>query len=239
MLAASLAHPKPRRVVLLGLGGAALPQLLQKHRPGAAVDAVEIDPAVVTAARRYFGYRPRKQDHVFVQDAARFVARPERRGRYDLVLVDCYGEDFIPPKLQRPSFLRALAGLLAPGGVIVANLWETHRRYQALVRRYAALYPHVWVIPGRRSGNAMLIASRGPRPPFASTKALVKRGERFEARSRTSLPIASHLRRLQAIAPPRPRRRSRLRPRSLPRAGQRARPRPGQRARPRPRRSAP
>ena len=196
MFAAALARPAARRVVVLGLGGAALPQLFHHYRPAAVVDTVEIDPAVVKAANRWFGYRARATEKVYVEDAARFVQRPALRGRYDLVLLDCYGEHFIPAHLQRRAFLRGVRSLLTPRGAVVSNIWQTHPRYRDLVRQYVELFPQVWILPGHESGNAMVIASRAPL--FRHRDALIKRALRLEARSRPLLPpLVPHLRRLK------------------------------------------
>lgn len=46
----------PRRILLVGLGGGALPVYLHRHYPQAAIDVVEIVPEVVLAAERFFGF---------------------------------------------------------------------------------------------------------------------------------------------------------------------------------------
>ena len=49
--------PEPRRILVVGLGGGALPSFLRVHYPDAAIDAVEIDPQVVEVAKDFFGFR--------------------------------------------------------------------------------------------------------------------------------------------------------------------------------------
>ena len=112
-----------------------------------------------------------------------------------MVLVDCYGEHFIPPHLQKPAFLRAVRGLLRRGGVVVANIWETHPRFKDMLWQYTRLFPHIWLLPGKKSGNTMLVAARTP--PFPSLGALRARARTFESRMRPTLPISHHLRRLR------------------------------------------
>jgi len=47
-----------RRALLIGMGGGTFSTLLQRAFPRARVDAVEINPVVVEAAKRHFGVRP-------------------------------------------------------------------------------------------------------------------------------------------------------------------------------------
>lgn len=55
-------HRSPRssrkgcRALCIGLGGGSLPNFLSHHFPGLLVDAVELDPLVVTAATDYMGF---------------------------------------------------------------------------------------------------------------------------------------------------------------------------------------
>lgn len=189
-------HP-PRRAVVLGLGGAALPTLLRRNWPSVRVDTVEIDPAVIRAAGRWFGYRTRGGETAYLQDAAAFAQRKDRHGRYDLVLVDCYGAKFIPAHLQTRAFMSSLGNLLAPGGLIVANVWQTHPRYRTLVARYAAVFQSVWTLPGKRSGNAMVLASR--RAMVRSKRAWASRARRAAPSLRPRMDLSAHLLRLRRV----------------------------------------
>ena len=47
-------RPDARRVLAIGGGGFAFPQLVAAGHPGVRTDVVEIDPAVIRAARRWF-----------------------------------------------------------------------------------------------------------------------------------------------------------------------------------------
>ncbi|CAI5462911.1 unnamed protein product [Closterium sp. Yama58-4] len=54
--AASPTASPPLRVLCLGLGGGSLPLFLAHELPSAHIDAVEIDPAVIAAARQHMGF---------------------------------------------------------------------------------------------------------------------------------------------------------------------------------------
>jgi spermidine synthase len=110
----------PARVLCLGLGTGSMPRFLAERYPALEIDVVEIDPEVQPLAERYFRFRPGPRLRVVVADAADFVRLTHEP--YDLVVLDaCFGPD-PPPQLATPGFFRSFRDLLAPGGVLVANL---------------------------------------------------------------------------------------------------------------------
>src|SRR5262245_61525025 len=64
---------EPRRMLVLGLGGATLPMFLRKYYPSAAIDIVEIDPEVVEVAKRFFGFREDDRMRAYVADGRRLI----------------------------------------------------------------------------------------------------------------------------------------------------------------------
>src|SRR5688572_5636343 len=73
-LAASVVfRPQPRRVLIVGLGGGALPAFLRKHFPEAHVTAVELDPAVIDVARRFFGFKEDDKLKAIAGDGRKFI----------------------------------------------------------------------------------------------------------------------------------------------------------------------
>ncbi|MBM3977858.1 MAG: methyltransferase domain-containing protein [Planctomycetes bacterium] len=131
--AAAFAHLRPERrplerVLLLGLGGGSSLDLLRERGVHAPIDAVELDPEVVRLARAHFGLERLQPLEIHVADALDWIERPGER--YDLVLVDLFIEDEIPPAARAEPFLRGLGARLAPGGLLVFNqLGHTPRRY--------------------------------------------------------------------------------------------------------------
>jgi len=194
-MAGALAADAPRQGVLLGLGGAGIAKLLRAANPSLKLDVVEIDQAVVTLAKRYFGYAPRPGERAYVEDAAVFVTRAEQKGRHDLVFVDCFGESFIPPSLLTNAFFKSVNGLLSPRGVVVANLWSTHPEFQSIVRRYRAIYQKVWILGGAISGNTVIIA--GADTAVADPSVLHQRARALDARKAIPFLVAPHTLRLR------------------------------------------
>src|SRR5690606_24834647 len=115
MTSALFLMPDPKSVLIIGLGGATIPQALHSILPNAVIDTVEIDPAVVKVAENYFGYRPGPRQRVFVEDGRAFIERAHREGRhYDMIMLDAFDTDYIPAHLLTREFLEHVRAILSP-----------------------------------------------------------------------------------------------------------------------------
>jgi spermidine synthase len=65
MMASLLMGPRPASILVVGLGGGSLPRALAMALPAAHIDVVEIDPAVVRAARQYFNFVPTGNTRIY------------------------------------------------------------------------------------------------------------------------------------------------------------------------------
>jgi len=122
------------RFLCIGLGGGTVASYLASVLPRCRVDAVELEPAVVTAATEAMGFATTDRLQLTVDDGAAFALRAVERiegseeGAYDAVLVDAYDADGgVPEAFRTPGLGLALAlerGLLPlrRGGVVAANL---------------------------------------------------------------------------------------------------------------------
>ena len=88
-------------MLLIGLGGAAIPKFLARHYPDIELHIVEIDPDVVQVARKYFSFQPTERMKVFVADGRLFLTQTQER--YDVILLDAYSSDTIPFHLTTRS----------------------------------------------------------------------------------------------------------------------------------------
>lgn len=154
------AVPQPGRALVVGLGGGTMPRFLLAVRPALRVDAVELDPAVVDVARRFFDLSDARRLRVHTGDGRAFVeaAAP---GTWDLVFLDAYGPSEIPRHLATVEFLTSLRGKLRPGGVVAANVWERgiNPSYDAMVATWREAFPQLCVVPVVGVGNELFFAS--------------------------------------------------------------------------------
>ncbi len=128
MLATLVFDPEPRRVLLLGLGGASLPRFFAHQFPMVTLDVVELREDVIAAAGRFFGLPESRRITVHHDDCARFLADAgPGHGDYDLVLMDIYDERGIVPLVADRGFLEQLAERMSPAGILAGNLSQLQR----------------------------------------------------------------------------------------------------------------
>ncbi len=157
--AALLALPAPhrRRLGILGLGGGTVAGLYRALAPAARIVGVELDAAVVRAARRHFGLDALDLE-IAVCDSLAFLRRERRR--FDVLVEDC----FVGPTrtIHKPAgfpypLLRLAVRRLSPRGLLVANTIHEPAQYRRALRR---LLPELLEISVAGFWNRILIASR-------------------------------------------------------------------------------
>ena len=158
----------PGRALLVGLGGGSLARVLAVD--GWRLDAVEIDPGVVAAAREFFRIGPH-HGTIHVADGRRFLRAS--RDTFDLVVLDAFGSGSVPFHLLTTGAFADAKARLRPGGTLVLNL-EALGWNEPLVRAVAATlatsFRHVVALPiaepPDQLGNVVLMASnRAPEIP--------------------------------------------------------------------------
>jgi len=111
---------QPKTILMLGGGAFTIPQYLAERLPASRIDVVEVDQKLQTISVDHFDYRNPANVHLIFDDARAFVNETERR--YDLILVDVYGDADIPFTLMTKEYGQAVARLLRPGGLLAANV---------------------------------------------------------------------------------------------------------------------
>ncbi len=152
------------RVLVLGMGGGASVRAVRSADPEAEIDAVEIDPVVVRVAAEQFGVAPGPDLRIHVGDARRFLAASG--GVYDVVQADLFrGGPDIPSHLATEEFFALARRHLAPGGVLMVNVFDVapnHPLLASVATTVAQALPTVFV-RSRRGMNHLLVAFGEPR----------------------------------------------------------------------------
>jgi len=140
-----LLHGSPEDVLIIGGGDGGLMREVLRHPTVKRVELVEIDPAVVEAAREFLPALGEAFDdpraRVHHEDGAAFVEKVT--GRYDLVLVD--STDPVGPGkvLFGEAFYRACRRGLKPGGLFAAQALSPWLQEEEQEEMFASLAP-VW-----------------------------------------------------------------------------------------------
>ncbi len=121
-------------VLCIGLGVGIVP--MDFAHQGVRVDVVEINPAVVPVAVRFFDLQT-NQIHLTLDDARHYLNRC--RKQYDVVVLDAFLGDSSPSHLLTREAFSSIHHVLRPGGNLVINcfgdLEEGHDYFAASLNR--------------------------------------------------------------------------------------------------------
>jgi len=187
--------------VQLGLGAAAITRFTHQVLKWPTT-AVELNPAVILACRRWFRLPADGERLSVVQaDAARWVREAEGwRGRVGALCVDLYDHDAAAPVLDDEAFYADCRALLAADGAMTVNLFGRRASFARSMARIEAAFGggRLWHLAPTREGNTIAVATHTAGLPDAAT--LRARAANIEARY--GLPARRWLRLLHAWRPP-------------------------------------
>ncbi len=151
----------PRKVLLIGLGAASLTKFLYRHYPLAKLTVVEIEPAVVAAARQFFKLpEDPLRLKIVIGDGAEFVASTDQT--YDLILVDGFDGKARPGALDSLPFYQMCRARLTNDGIVAVNLLGLTRGFKdSLARIREAFDGRALAFPSCDSGNVIAFAAAG------------------------------------------------------------------------------
>lgn len=131
----ALAHERPMRVGLIGLGVGTLASYAAE---GDVYRVYELNPAVVDFARRHFSYLADSAARIeFALGDARLVLEREPPQRFDVLAVDAFSSDSIPVHLITVEAIREYRRHLAEGGVIAFHVSNRYLDLTGVVRLLA------------------------------------------------------------------------------------------------------
>ena len=194
MMAFLLFHPEPREALMIGLGGGSLAKFFLRNLRKTLIRVVELDPAVVAAARAHFALPPDgPRLSIEIGDGAEALA-PEC---CDVLVVDAYHDELHVPKLASREFYDgAFLALREPGALVVNFMNDDPKFDEVLQRLERAFGGAVLAMPALYDPNTLVFAFRGV-PPSVGWSTLRERGERLE--TRYGLPFTRYVSRLRQM----------------------------------------
>lgn len=174
----ALAPAGPLRVTHVGGAGLTLARWVHHTRPGSPQVALEPDAALTEAVRRELPLPRGHRIRVRPLDGAAGMAGL-RDGSADVVVVDAFAGGRVPADLTTTAWFEDVARVLAPAGLLLANLADEPglRHAARVVAGARAVLGHVAVVglhevlKGRRFGNVVLVASASPLDLFTLRRA--------------------------------------------------------------------
>lgn len=165
---------EPITAVHLGAGALTLPRYIDATRPGSRQQVIELETALVDLVREELPWSPRASIRVRHGDARAVLEKLPAglRGTVDLLVVDVFAGARTPAHVTSVEFYRTAAALLAPTGVLLANIADgpglVFARGQAAtlasVLGTVAALAETQVLKGRRFGNIVLVGSANALP---------------------------------------------------------------------------
>ena len=150
---------RPRHIVQLGLGSAALTRFSYQRFPDARVSVAELNPNVIDICHAQFGLPPNDARlNVRQMDALDFVNDPANHNSVDVLQVDLYDELARGPVLDSPEFYAACAACLTEGGVMTANVFGEHANYDKNLRHMEQAFDAVVWLPEVHDANIVVVA---------------------------------------------------------------------------------
>lgn len=156
-----LSFVNPRRGLMIGLAGGAMVRFLRATRPDMELDVVEIDPAVVEVAERYFGIKKERNLKIHVEDGRVFTKRVTKK--YDWIILDAFHSDTVPHHMTTVEFFQELSDILSHEGVVTVNIAPLGPGilHMALIRTFATAFSQVYIFQVPNRGNIVAVGSNG------------------------------------------------------------------------------
>ena len=177
MLAPILYKQDIKRVLIIGLGGGDIARRFEMCYPNVVMDVVEIDPAVVRVAQKYFFWKPSRNVTVYTMDGRSFVNLRVVTGAapYDVVILDAFDNDFVPFHMTTVEFYSVLRRVLSKDGVLAINTRIDHELYSYQGRTVQAAFGQVDAYMAHRAGNMILVAQNNAKGSMTLKRALAAR----------------------------------------------------------------
>ena len=157
MMAFLLFLPRPKRIVLIGLGGGSLIKFCYQRMPGTQLTAVELDPNVIAFRDTFLMPPDDDRLQVLEADGAEFLERTEKG--IDALLVDAFDKTGFAPSLANREFFDNAYAKLSGNGVLVINLAGEKETYAGLIGEAMHVFDdQVIVISVPDDGNHILYA---------------------------------------------------------------------------------
>lgn len=135
--------PASPRILVLGLGGGSFLAPIYKYFPQAEVTGIDIDPVMIDLGKQYLSLSSFPHLKIIIADA--FAWLSQSTAKYDLILVDLYQGQRLPPQFIDPAFLSQVRHHLKPAGLVCFNLM-VRSQSQFFYQRLIKIFSHVQLL---------------------------------------------------------------------------------------------
>lgn len=180
MMMFALFVPRPRHILMVGLGGGSMARFCYRHFPQARITVLEVRADVIALREQFLVPPDDARFKVIEADACDYIARlAARRARgaheddmeaaVDVLVVDGFDAAGLPPALVASRFYAHCRSVLRDGGVLVANIFSYDPQYEAMMGRLALVFGGALArLAGVAGNNRIVFAVRAPLADDAS-----------------------------------------------------------------------
>lgn len=124
-----------KEVLVLGLGLASIPYLLEKKcKQSFNYTCVEIDEQIIFLAEKYILNKLDSHFEIISTDAELYIN--QSTNKYDLICMDIFENDLVPPQFETQAFLLKIKDALNPNGILMYNRLALTDRDKILSNRF-------------------------------------------------------------------------------------------------------
>jgi spermidine synthase len=151
------------KILILGLGGGTAAQIASEFWPTAQITGVEIDPVIIRLAKKHFQIDQIPNLKIIQANAITYLINHQSsiiNHQFNLILVDMYLGDCLPPKSEGPQFLNALKKNLSQNGIVIFNrlFWREHKgKARKFTQKIEKIFSQIELI--RTPSNLLILAS--------------------------------------------------------------------------------
>lgn len=130
-------------ILVLGIGGGTVIELLSIRYPQAIITAIDIDQTMIDIAKKYFHLDRIPRLSIRCEDANRYDSK---RNHFDLIIIDLFIGREIPSFVETRAFSQRLKRILTPGGRLILNYLrelEYQGKSDGLLVKLNAIFPDV------------------------------------------------------------------------------------------------
>jgi len=148
-----LFNPLLKNVLSIGLGGGSLAKYMHAYCPDIVSTVIELNPKIIQLARSQF-YLPENDARLEVIEADGLVYLAEHANAAELLIIDAFDSNGIPPNFCSQDFFDQCATTLSAEGMLVINLWGSDKNFDIYLQRIEQSFDgQVLTLPTGKPGN--------------------------------------------------------------------------------------
>ena len=147
----------PNSMLMVGLGGGVTSTYIHRYLTRMDITAVEIDPGVIDAAKKYFRVAEDSTYSVVAADGRIFLVR--NPDVFDIIIIDAYRGGYVPFHLTTKEFYLLVRKRLKKGGCVVINAHAGSRLFDSTIATVRSVFENMDAFKSE-GNNAILVAYR-------------------------------------------------------------------------------